>query len=42
VYASPCAAGSLTLFAPTGSATDPILVALDSTGAVKWSFIPPK
>ena len=40
VYASPCAAGSLILVAPTGG--DAVLVALDSTGAVKWSFIPPK
>ncbi len=40
LYATPVAAGNLTLVAPTaGSAT---LVALDQTGAVKWSFIPPK
>jgi outer membrane protein assembly factor BamB len=40
VYASPVAAGSLILVAPTGG--DAVLVALDQTGAVKWSFIPPK
>ena len=40
IYATPVAAGDLTLVAPTdGSAT---LVALDQTGALKWSFIPPK
>jgi hypothetical protein len=40
VYATPVAAGDLTLVAPTnGSAT---LVALDQSGALKWSFIPPK
>ena len=43
VYATPAAAGTLALVAPTGgTATDPILVALDAAGATKWSFIPPK
>jgi outer membrane protein assembly factor BamB len=40
VYSSPVAAGDLILVAPTGG--DAALVALDPTGAVKWSFIPPK
>jgi len=40
VYASPIAAGSLILVAPTGG--NAVMVALDQTGAVKWSFIPPK
>ncbi len=40
VYSSPVAAGSLILVAPT--AGDAVVVALDQTGAVKWSFIPPK
>ena len=40
LYATPITAGDLTLVAPTdGSAS---LVALDKTGAIKWSFIPPK
>jgi outer membrane protein assembly factor BamB len=40
IYSTPVAAGNLTLVAPTdGSAT---LVALDQSGALKWSFIPPK
>ena len=40
VYASPIAAGDLILVAPTaGNAT---LMALDLSGAVKWSFIPAK
>jgi eukaryotic-like serine/threonine-protein kinase len=40
VYSTPAAAGDLTLIAPTkGGAT---LVALDPSGAIKWSFIPPK
>ena len=43
VYATPAAAGTLTLVAPTGGAsTDPLLVAIDAAGATKWSFIPPK
>ena len=43
VYATPAAAGTLTLVAPTGgTSTDPVLVALDAAGATKWSFIPPK
>jgi eukaryotic-like serine/threonine-protein kinase len=43
VYATPVAAGTLTLVAPTSSvATDPLLLALDASGATKWSFIPPK
>ena len=43
VYATPVAAGTLALVAPTGGAsTDPVLVAIDATGATKWSFIPPK
>ena len=40
VYATPVAAGNLILVAPT--AGDATLVALDPTGAIKWSFIPPK
>ncbi|MGA2488855.1 MAG: PQQ-binding-like beta-propeller repeat protein [Anaerolineales bacterium] len=40
VYSSPVAAGSLILVAPTGG--NSTLIALDPTGAVKWSFIPPK
>jgi len=40
VYATPVAAGDLILVAPTGQ--DAVLVALDQTGAIKWSFIPPK
>ncbi len=40
IYASPVVAGDLTLVAPTeGNAT---VVALDSTGAIKWSFTAPK
>jgi eukaryotic-like serine/threonine-protein kinase len=46
VYASPIAAGGLILVAPNAAkATDPILVAIDATGAatsIKWSFIPVK
>ncbi len=43
VYATPAAAGTLALVAPTGGAsTDPVLVAIDAAGATKWSFIPPK
>jgi len=43
VYATPAAAGTLALVAPTSStSTDPVLVALDAAGATKWSFIPPK
>ena len=43
VYATPAAGGTLTLVAPTSSAsTDPVLVALDAAGATKWAFIPPK
>jgi len=43
VYATPAAAGTLTLVAPTGGAsTEPVLLALDAAGATKWSFIPPK
>jgi outer membrane protein assembly factor BamB len=40
VYSTPVTAGSLVLVAPT--AGDAILVALDQTGTIKWSFIPPK
>jgi hypothetical protein len=40
IYSSPVAAGDLVLIAPTGG--DAALVALDKTGAVKWSFIPAK
>jgi outer membrane protein assembly factor BamB len=40
VYSSPVAAGNLILVAPTGG--NAVLVALDLTGVVKWSFIPPK
>lgn len=40
IYASPVAAGDLILVAPTkGTAA---MVALDQTGAVKWSFTPAK
>ncbi|MGB8212412.1 MAG: PQQ-binding-like beta-propeller repeat protein [Anaerolineales bacterium] len=42
LYATPEGAGKLVLVAPTGDATDPILLALDSTGTIKWPFIPPK
>jgi outer membrane protein assembly factor BamB len=43
VYATPALAGTLVLVAPTGgTSTEPLLVALDATGATKWSFIPPK
>jgi len=43
MYATPAAAGTLALVAPTSStSTDPVLVALDAAGATKWSFIPPK
>ena len=40
VYSSPIAAGDLVLVAPLGG--DAKLVAFDKSGAVKWSFIPPK
>jgi outer membrane protein assembly factor BamB len=40
IYSSPVSAGSLILVAPTGGSAT--LVALDPTGAVKWSFIPAK
>jgi eukaryotic-like serine/threonine-protein kinase len=40
IEASPVAAGSLILVAPTGG--DNPLVALDSTGAIKWKFAPTK
>lgn len=40
VYSSPVAAGTLVLVSPTGE--NAILVALDQTGAVKWSFTPAK
>ena len=40
VYATPIAAGTLVLVAPTSG--DAILVALDQNGTVKWSFIPAK
>ncbi len=40
IYATPVAAGDLSLVAPTGGTA--ALVALDKTGAIKWSFIPPK
>ncbi len=36
IYATPAAAGTLVLVAPTGG--DNTLVALDQTGAIKWSF----
>jgi len=36
IYASPAAAGTLVLVAPTGG--DNTLVALDLTGAIKWSY----
>jgi outer membrane protein assembly factor BamB len=40
IYATPVAAGTLVLVAPTGG--DNLLVALDQNGAVKWSFTPAK
>jgi outer membrane protein assembly factor BamB len=40
VYSTPIAAGDLVLVTPTGQ--DAVMVALDQTGAIKWSFIPPK
>ena len=40
IYSTPIAAGDLVLVAPTGG--DAILVALDQSGTIKWSFIPPK
>lgn len=43
LYATPVAAGTLVLVAPTGGAsTDPVLEAFDATGATKWPFIPQK
>jgi outer membrane protein assembly factor BamB len=43
VYATPAVSGSLVLVAMSNTdATLPILVALDASGALKWSFIPPK
>ncbi|MBE3068004.1 MAG: PQQ-binding-like beta-propeller repeat protein [Chloroflexi bacterium] len=40
IYATPVAAGTLVLVAPTGG--DNLLVALDQSGATKWSFTPAK
>jgi outer membrane protein assembly factor BamB len=40
IYATPVAAGTLVLVAPTGG--DNLLVALDQSGATKWKFIPAK
>jgi outer membrane protein assembly factor BamB len=40
IYSTPVAAGDLTLVAPTAGSAN--LVALDQSGALKWSFIPPK
>ncbi len=40
IYSTPVAAGDLTLVAPTDGSSN--LVALDQSGAIKWSFIPPK
>jgi outer membrane protein assembly factor BamB len=40
IYSTPVAAGTLILVAPTGGTAT--LVALDASGAVKWSFIPAK
>jgi eukaryotic-like serine/threonine-protein kinase len=40
IHSSPVAAGDLVLVAPTGG--NAVLVALDKTGAVKWSFTPAK
>lgn len=40
IYATPVAAGTLVLVAPTGG--DNLLVALDQSGATKWSFTPVK
>lgn len=39
---SPAGNKNFVLIAPTGQSTDPILLALDSTGTVKWSFTPAK
>jgi hypothetical protein len=36
IYATPASAGTLVLVAPTGG--DNTLVALDLTGAIKWSY----
>jgi outer membrane protein assembly factor BamB len=40
IYSTPIAAGDLTLVAPLGG--NATVVALDSSGAIKWSFTPPK
>ncbi len=40
IYATPAAAGTLVLVAPTSGTN--LLVALDQNGAVKWSFTPAK
>ncbi len=40
IYATPAAAGTLILVAPTDG--DTLLVALDENGATKWSFTPAK
>jgi len=40
IYATPVAAGTLFLVAPTGG--NALLVALDPSGATKWSFTPAK
>jgi len=40
IYATPAAAGTLVLIAPTSGTN--LLVALDQNGAVKWSFTPAK
>jgi eukaryotic-like serine/threonine-protein kinase len=40
IYATPLKAGTLLLVAPTSGSAN--LVALDESGTVKWSFIPPK
>lgn len=39
-YSSPISAGTKILVAPTGG--DAALIALDQTGTILWSFIPPK
>jgi outer membrane protein assembly factor BamB len=42
VYTAPVAAGTVVLVAPTGAATQPLLVAFDQTGVQKWTFTPAK
>jgi outer membrane protein assembly factor BamB len=43
VYGSPISAGNLVLVPLSNSdSSGPIMLALDQTGTIKWSFIPPK